>query len=300
VRIVMYALVSANIINLGLNWLLIYPHYWSGRLVGGWGLAGSGWSTFWARIYMSGVLAAALFYYNRVDRLHLRRTDPSLDWPRIKRLLQLGGPAATQIFLEIAVFSFTGILAGKLGALPLAAHQIALQCAALSYMVPLGVSAAAAVRTGNAWGRGELREAHHAGRAAVVLGCGFMALAAILFVLIPRPLARIFSPDPQVVAMGARLLLVAAAFQLFDGLQTVATGALRGIGSTQLPMISNFIGYWIIGLPIGAVLCFHWGLGVFGLWIGLCIGLIVISVVLFGAWEKRFAEREGTRYSASA
>lgn len=289
VRIIMFALVTANFFNFCFNWLFIFPHQWAGHRFGGMGVAGSGWSTCAARAYMAAVLAAALLYYNRLDHLHLGKASMRIDLHRIRQLLALGLPAATQIFFELAIFGFTGVLAGKIGPLPLAAHQIALNCAALSYMVPLGISSAAAVRTGSAWGRGNRAEAHRAGRAAVLIGCGFMALSALAFVLFPRPLARIFSPDPAVIAAGAQLLLIAAAFQLFDGLQIVMTGALRGIGNTRLPMLTNLFGYWALGLPIGAVLCFHFGLGVAGLWIGLSIGLIAIGLTLFIAWERTFA-----------
>lgn len=289
VRIIMFALLTANIFNFCFNWLFIFPHQWNGHRFGNMGVAGSGWSTCWARIYMVTILAVALFYYNRRDHLQLGKASLTIDLDRIRRLLALGLPAATQILFELAVFGFTGVLAAKIGALPLAAHQIALNCAALSYMVPLGISSAAAVRTGNAWGRGNRAEAHHAGRAAVLIGCGFMAISALVFLLFPRALARIFSPDPAVIAAGAQLLLIAAAFQLFDGLQIVMTGALRGIGNTRLPMLANLFGYWAFGLPIGAILCFHFKLGVSGLWIGLSMGLIAIGLTLFTAWERKFS-----------
>jgi multidrug resistance protein, MATE family len=288
--------VTANLFNFLFNWLFIFPHRWGSLHFGGMGVAGSGWSTCWARMYMAGLLVAAVLYYNRRDRLGLGHASMGVDLARIRSLLALGAPAATQIFFEIAVFSFTGVLAGKLGALPLAAHQIALNCAALSYMVPLGISSAAAVRTGNAWGRNQPQQAHRAGHAAILLGCGFMALSAVLFLTVPRAFARIFSPDVAVVTAGAQLLLIAAAFQLFDGLQIVMTGALRGIGNTRLPMLANFIGYWVLGLPLGALLCFHLGLGVFGLWIGLCAGLIFIGLILFVAWERRFQKVRSEQY----
>jgi MATE family multidrug resistance protein len=296
VAIVMFALVTANLFNFLFNWLFIFPHQWGSMHFGGMGVAGSGWSTCWARMYMAGLLVAAVVYYNHRDRLGLGHAALRIDPGRIRKLLELGAPAATQIFFEIAVFSFTGVLAGKLGALPLAAHQIALNCAALSYMVPLGISSAAAVRTGHAWGRKQPQQAHRAGHAAILLGCGFMAVSAVLFLMVPRTFARIFSPDSAVVVAGAKLLLIAAAFQLFDGLQIVMTGALRGIGNTRLPMLANFIGYWTLGLPLGALLCFRFKLGVFGLWIGLCVGLISIALILFAAWERRFQKVGSKKY----
>ncbi len=288
VAVVMFALVTANLINFGFNWLLIFPHSWRGLNIGGMGLAGSGWSTCWARVYMALLLLGAVVYYDLRDRLQFWSSSWRIDFLRLRRLLGLGLPAASQILFEIAVFTATGILAGKLGALPLAAHQIALNCAACSYMVPLGIASAAAVRTGNAWGRGDERSAHRAGHAAILLGCGFMLIAAIAFWWQPRAFARIFSPDQKVIAAGAQLMLIAAVFQLFDGLQAVMTGALRGIGDTSLPMFTSLVGYWALGLPVGALLCFHFHLGVVGLWIGLCIALVAVSLTLFVAWERRF------------
>ena len=114
-----------------------------------------------------------------------------------------------------------------------------------------------------------------------------MATMGLVFVLIPRQIARIFTPDPTVISVGAQLLLVAAAFQLFDGLQTVATGSLRGSGETRTPMFANFVAYWLIGLPAGYILCFRFGWGALGIWIGLCIGLIIIGSALLYAWHKR-------------
>jgi multidrug resistance protein, MATE family len=202
-------------------------------------------------------------------------------------LLTLGAPAATQILLEIGAFSAATALIAKLGPVPLSGHEIALNCAALTFMVPLGISSAAAVRVGHQLGRGDPTRAHLAGWSAILLGAGFMTCTGLVFVTASKQIARLFSPDPAVIRVGATLLLVAAAFQLFDGLQTVATGALRGSGNTRTPMLANLIAYWFIGLPFGYVLCFRFGLGALGIWIGLCIGLMIIGSALLFTWHKR-------------
>jgi MATE family multidrug resistance protein len=210
-----------------------------------------------------------------------------IDLHRVWALLKLGAPAATQILCEIGAFSAATALIAKLGAVPLSGHEIALNCAALTFMVPLGISSAAAVRVGQQLGRKDPAGARRAGWSAITLGASFMTCSGLVFVSFPTLIARLFSPDPMVIRTGAKLLLVAAAFQLFDGLQTVATGALRGAGDTKTPMLANFIAYWLIGIPAGYVLCFRLGWGALGVWIGLCGGLMIIGSGLLFAWSRR-------------
>jgi MATE family multidrug resistance protein len=293
VKPVTFAVVSANLVNVLFNWIFIYGHLGARA----YGVPGAGWSTCVARAYMAGVLAFALFYYDRPRRLLLREHAWRVDFRRMQALLRLGGPAATQILLEIGGFTAAGAMAGKVGALALAAHQIALNCAAFTYMVPLGVSSAAAVRVGHALGREDPVGARRAGWMSILLGAAFMAAAGLVFVSIPRAIARIYTPDPMVIHAGATLLLIAAAFQLFDGIQTVTTGALRGAGETRIPMFANFIAYWIVGLPVGYALCFRANWGVIGLWIGLSIGLIVVATIVLYTWWKRM--HAGTNFSSA-
>jgi len=283
---IMFALISANLINAVGNWILIYGHFGFRAM----GIAGSGWSTCWARIYMGLCLAFTLFW---VESKRLRRgwlSTVRIDIRRMSALLRLGAPAATQILCEIGAFSAATALCARLGPIALAGHQIALNCAALTFMVPLGISSAAAVRVGQQLGRRDPDGARRAGWSAIIIGVGFMACSGAVFVSAPNLIARLFTPDPAVIRVGAQLLLVAAAFQLFDGLQTVATGALRGAGDTRTPMLANFIAYWLMGLPLGCVLCFSLGWGAVGIWIGLCGGLIIIGSALLMTWHKRILQ----------
>ncbi len=282
VRPISFALVTANIINAVGNWLLIYGKLGAPAM----GAVGSGWSTAFARIYLAAILVGYLLWYDQKHRTELLRTPIQPELARIRRLIALGFPAAMQITLEIGVFALVTALIGRLGAISLASHQIALNTVSLTYMVPLGISSAAAVRVGQAIGRGDPRGAGEAGGTAILLGAAFMTCAGGALLLFPRWIARMYTPDETVIHSTILLLAAGAAFQLFDGIQTVATGALRGAGDTRTPMFCHFTAYWIIGLPLGAWLCFSRGWGAFGLWSGLSLALILIGIVLLFAWRR--------------
>ena len=282
VRPVAFALVTANIINAVFNWILIYGKWGAPAM----GTVGSGWSTAIARVYMAAVLIAYLFWYDHKHRTELLKTPVEIDLLRIKQLIALGIPAAMQFTLESGVFATVTALIARLGAIPLATHQIALNTVAFTYMVPLGIASAAAVRVGQALGRRDPRGASAAGGTAIFVGAAFMTLAGIVLVIVPRWIARIYTTDELVIRSTAALLAAGAAFQLFDGIQSVATGALRGAGDTRTPMLCHFTAYWIIGLPLGAWLCFRRGWGALGLWIGLSLALILIGIVLLVVWRR--------------
>ncbi len=204
---------------------------------------------------------------------------------RVRRLALLGAPAGGQIFVEISIFGMVTFLIGTMGRLPLAGHEIALNCASLTFMVPFAISAAAAVRVGQAIGRKAPQEAASAGWAAIALGAGAMAVFSAVIFFCPHLIASSFTEDPAVIAATIPLLFVAAIFQFFDGLQITATGALRGAGNTHAGLIVQIIGYWIIGLPIGYLCGFRLHQGAVGLWLGLCAGLIVAGTALTTIWR---------------
>ena len=283
VRPVMYALTSANIVNAGANAILIYGRLGMPAL----GVTGSAWSTCLARVYM------AAFLYVAVRREHRRRgeTHPhvpfAVDAQRLWRLVALGAPAASQITLEVGVFVLATALAARLDEVSSASHQIALNIVSCVFMVPLGLASAGAVRVGHAVGARDIHRARRAGWTALGLGACIMIMLGLILLLLPIPMLRVFTADARVLAIGSRLLGIAAAFQLFDGTQAVTTGVLRGIGDTRTPMIMNVIGHWVLGLPVGYALCFRFAWGVTGLWIGLSIGLIFCAVALTATWIAR-------------
>jgi MATE family multidrug resistance protein len=283
VRPVTIALVSANIINVVANWILIYGKLGAPAL----GVRGSAWATVLARVTMAAYLLVVILLREHGRRPGLFETPLRLERVWMRRLIGLGLPAAAQITLEVGVFAAATVLAGRLPPIALASHQIALNIAACAFMVPFGLSSAGAVRVGHAVGRGDPEGAERAGWTALMLGAAFMSCAALTFVLAPRLLIGAFTSDEGVLRAGTSLLLVAAVFQLFDGAQGVATGVLRGLGDTRTPMLWNLFGHWFVGLPLGYVLCFVMGLGVIGLWWGLSTGLIICGVALILVWRTR-------------
>jgi len=285
VRPVMFALVAANIVNAVANWVLINGHFGVPAM----GVRGSAYATLAARIFMAAWLLIVIVRHEAHVTPRLRDTPLAIDLARLRRLFWLGFPAAGQTVLEVGVFSAATALVGRVSAEALAAHQIALNMASLTFMIPLGVASAAAVRVGQAIGRDDPRGAASAGWTAIVIGVGFMGSAAIVFFTMPRALIRLFTSESMVLELGVSLLFVAAVFQLFDGVQGVITGALRGLGNTRTAMLWNLVGHWAVGLPLGYLLCFRWGLGVVGLWWGLSLGLVICGVALLFVWIREAA-----------
>jgi MATE family multidrug resistance protein len=289
---VMFALITANLINAGANWTLIYGHLGFPAM----GVAGAAWATVVSRVYMMSALLVAVWWIDKqrtqqagVDAHaeSLWHVDWHFDKARLRRLLGLGIPAASQYTAEVGVFAVATALSGMLDPISGASHQIALNLAGVAFMIPLGMGSAGAVRVGHAVGARDRGRASAAGWTAIMLGTGFMLASGVAFVLMPEQLIGLFSRDADVLRVGSSLLLLAAVFQLFDGIQGVITGTLRGIGDTRTPMIVNLLAHWLVGLPIGYTLCFLLGWGVYGLWVGLSLGLIIVGVILLWVWTQK-------------
>jgi MATE family multidrug resistance protein len=284
VKPITFAVVSANLLNFAGNWLFMYGNWGAPRL----GLEGSGFSTSICRVYIALVLLIAILHENRKSA----NPHPLVRWPwrpqfsLIRRLMALGFPSAMQMLVEGAVFSAVTVMAARFDEVSLAAHSIAVNVISITFMVPLGISSAAAVRVGQAVGRKSSRGAALAGWTALLLGAGFMSAAGLALAIVPRWIARLYTPEAGVIAASAALLRIAALFEIFDGLQVVATGALRGLGDTRTPALAHFAGYWLVGMPVAYVLCFTYGWGVTGIWVGLTSALIPIGLLLLAAWHR--------------
>jgi MATE family multidrug resistance protein len=299
VGIIAATLVSANLINLFFDWLLIFGHDWRFHLGAsttriGWdalGVVGSGIATSLARTYQAIFLVVAIVIVNRRNGygLFVRGLRASLvpHWESLRRLLALGVPSGATILVEILIFAVVTSMIATLGPVPLAGHEIALNVISFNFMFPLGISAAASVRVGQAIGRGAPVEARAAGWAAIALGACAMTVSSALLLSLPHALSAAFTRDQAVIAAAVPLMMVAAFFQFCDGLQVTAIGALRGAGDTRSGLVTHLCSYWLLGLPLGLYLCFPMKLGARGLWLGLSASLTISGIVLLLLWRRK-------------
>jgi MATE family multidrug resistance protein len=267
-------IVIANVANVVLNWALIYGHLGAPAM----GTVGSAWASSASRLLMAAGLLAAGW---PVLGPHLRRwRHDTLTLGPLARMLHLGVPIGVQHLLEYGAFGAIALLMGQLGTAQVAAHQVAINLASLTFMVPLGIGSAAAVLVGRAVGRGDPALARRSALAATVYGVVFMMATAAVLLGVPGLLARAYTRDAAVIAIASTLIPIAGVFQVFDGLQVVSLGVLRGVGDTRLPMLINIVGFWLLGIPLSAYLGFRTAAGPRGLWLGLVLGLAVVSLVL--------------------
>jgi MATE family multidrug resistance protein len=286
----LFALLAANLVNFAGNWVLIDGHIGVPAL----GIEGAGWATLLSRLTLCLTLIGYTLVHGRRHATGLLGTTLGLDWGRVRSLLRLGLPAALQVTLELVAFAMTAALASRLGPASLAAHEVVFQVAGVTFLIPLGLSSAGAVRVGQAIGRGDPLAATRAGWAVVLLGTSFMAGAGAALLLLPRIILGVFTAEGAVISIGVSLLWFAALFQPFDGLQVIATGVLRGAGSTRPSMLCNLIAHWGLGLPVGYTLAFPFGWGVVGLWAGLSLGVIASGTILLVMWSLKADSLPGT------
>ena len=266
----------ANIINAFANWILIFGKFGFPQL----GLAGAAWATFLSRVFMVIVIMIYVMRNKKFKQYDVTFHFRGINIPVMKKLLSLGLPSGFQYFFEVGAFTFAVIMIGWIGSNELAAHQIAINLASISFMAVLGISQAASIRVGNAMGEQNISNVRKAGFTAIGLGAAIMSLAGLTFILLNNFLPTLYIDDKAVISIASRLIIIAALFQLSDGTQAVGIGVLRGLTDVKGPTIITFVAYWIISLPIAYLLAFDFNLGVDGVWIGLLIGLTVSAILL--------------------
>lgn len=270
---VVVAVVVGNVVNAFLNWVLIYGNLgFEPR-----GVVGSSIATSISRWVMAFVVLAGAW---PTIKPYITRWHPeSLLVAPLLRMFRLGLPVGLQFLAEAGAFGMTTVMTGWMGTTVLAGHEIALSLASMTFMVPMGVAAAAAVMVGHAIGRGDMAASRRDAVAALVVGVGFMALCAIVFAIVPEALAGLYTRDAATFALAATLIPIAAVFQVFDGTQVVSASILRGAGDTRVPAILHGLSFWAVGIPLGALIAFKFEQGAAGLWWGLTAGLAAAAVL---------------------
>lgn len=276
-KIPMIVSVSTNILNIILNYILIYGKFGAPEL----GLLGAGIATLISRIMMAIVMAAYVLSHNSYKPYLVSLGIKNLDLTMIKDLLKIGVPAGFQFVFEVGAFSMAAIMMGWIGAPTQAAHQIAINMASISYMTVSGLGAAAAIRVGNQLGKKQYKTMKDAALTLIAMGTALMVVFAALFILFKDKLPLLYNDKPEVVSIAAGLLIIAALFQLSDGVQVISLGALRGMKDVKIPTLITFFAYWVIALPLGYVLAFNYGYGANGIWFGLFLGLTIAGIWVF-------------------
>jgi MATE family multidrug resistance protein len=284
ILIVQLLLLPLNVFG---NWLFMYGN-WGMPALGG---VGAGVSTAFGLWLAGGMMLFGCWRSRKLRRFRVFHDWSAPDWPAISQHLRLGLPIAVSISLESSLFSMVAMLMGQFDAVAVAAHQITINYASLTFMLPLGFSLATTVRVGYAAGAGDYALARLRGWLGVGLGAGSMLISALLMLSLPRLIAGIYTSDTQVIDVAVSLLFAAALFQLSDGLQVSASGALRGLKDTKIPMYVNLLAYWVIGLPAAWLLGIHWGYGPVGLWSGLIVGLSIAAVLLNWRFHRLIEQR---------
>ncbi len=268
--------IFANIVNAFTNWILIFGNLGFPEL----GLDGAGWATFSSRLFMASGLMIYVMNKQFFKQYDVSFHFKNINIPVIKKILSLGFPSGVQYFFEVGAFAFAVIMIGWLGTDQLAAHQIAINLASISFMVVLGLSTAGSIRVGNAVGEQNVKRIRQAGFTTILIAICFMALSGVAFVVFRNFLPMLYINDETVISIASSLLIIAALFQLSDGVQAVGIGILRGLTDVKIPTAITFFAYWVVGLPTGYILGFNFGYDVQGVWIGLLAGLTTSAVML--------------------
>jgi MATE family multidrug resistance protein len=286
-RQAMYITIFANLVNVFLNWVLIWGIWGFPEL----GLNGAGWATLISRVLMAIMMGAYILGSPRYKMYHFRLSLPNASFPMISRILKIGIPTGFQFIFEVSAFSTAAIMMGWIGVNALAGHQIALNLASISYMMATGLATAGMIRVSNQIGKGDMIAMRKAGMVVFGMVVAFMFACGVIFFSFRFFLPTLYIDDPEVIALSASLLIIAGLFQLSDGVQVVALGVLRGLEDVKVPTIVTLLAYWVLGLPLGYVLAFEFGLAEKGIWYGLLIGLSITAVMLFYRFHQLSKKR---------
>lgn len=283
-KIAMMITLVSNVINIALNYLLIFGNFGAPEL----GLDGAGYATFVARLAMPIMF---LWFFVKKDKFNVyfkQVFEIKTEWQKILELLKVGFPIATQIILEVAAFALSGIMMGWIGVVPLAAHNIALGLASVTFMVVTGIGSGTTIRVSHQYSLKDYESMRKAAWASIHMVVAIMSMTAILFALFRFQLPWLYTSDKEVINVAAQLLIMAAIFQVFDGAQVVLLSILRGLADVRKAMIYAFIAYILINIPISYVLAFVFDLGPIGIWIGFVFGIGIASVLFFLRIQNQF------------
>lgn len=286
-KVAMSVMIFGVVFNIAGNYILIHGYYGFPKL----GLNGSAYATLMARTLMALIMVFYVHAHPHFKKYLAERWTHRFDHHLLKNIIRLGIPNGMTYIFEVGAFSSAAVMMGWFGATPLAAHQITISLASTSFLITLGIGIAGTIRVGYELGRGDYPSARFAGFTAIKLGAAYMGLCALGFFFLREWFPTFYVKDVDVIAWAAKFFIIVAIFQIFDGVQAVAIGALRGMSDTQWPSIIAFFSYWVMGLPAGYMLAFHLGVGPVGIWIGLLMGLIFASILLtwrFHILSKRF------------
>ena len=276
----------ANIVNILANWIFIYGNLGVAPL----GLTGAGIATISSRTFMAVTLMIVIKKSSRMKRFDPTLNYRKIDFPMMRRLLAIGIPAGFQYFFEVSAFAASSVMIGWMGTIELAAHQIALNLASISFMVAMGISSAATIRVSNAVGRKNIHGTRMAGFSAALLCAVFMAMAGVVFILFRFFLPSLYISEKDVIDISASLLVIVAFFQVSDGTQAVGLGILRGMTDMKIPTLITLAAYWLMGLPSGYFMAFKLDMGIYGVWYGLLISLTasgLFMMIRFNAKSKK-------------
>lgn len=281
-RVAMIIVVLSNLVNIALNYVLIFGHYGFPEM----GLNGAGWATLIARCLMALGMLLYVFYGRKFQAFTAGFSLGNYSRSLISKMLHIGLPAGSQFIFEAGAFGFSALMMGWLGTTALAAHQIAINLATISYMTTSGMGAAATIRVGNFWGQKDRKNLRSSAFTMIGMAGVLMLLWALLFIFGREMLPSLYIDDPVVIDLTATLLIIGAFFQLSDGIQVVTAGALRGLQDVKVPSLLIFVSYWVIALPMGYWLAFPLKMGASGIWIGLSVGLTLTATAMIVRFNK--------------